>query len=246
MVKVRKKYLTGIIILILLIIIVAIQLEKIESDKSVQKITFVRDVPIPDGVILWDENHSLTFDDFQGTIGGSNPDDQSIAAQSNVGFWIPYFEVEVITDGVCQYKIKNYKAIAKFDKEGSWIRLEKAKQFNIDVETLNHEQRHFDITEIYSRIVTKLINDELGNKEFQCLDADPTSYKITIVDDALKKIIPLEVMINEKYEQTQKAYDHEAGDITFPEQQKKWNTKIDECLNLDLNKINYCVDLYAQ
>lgn len=236
----------GIIVLILLIIVITIQFQKNESDKPIQKITFVRDVSIPDNIILWDEKRLLTLDDFQGVIGGSNPNDQAVAAQSNVGFWIPYFEVEVTTNEICQYNIKNYKALAKFDKAKSWVRLEKVKQSNIDVETLNHEQRHFDITEIYSKIVIKLINDEFRNKEFPCPNADPISLESTVIQDALKRILPLEIMINEKYAQSQEVYDQEAGDLTFSEQQKKWNVKIDECLNLDLNKINQCADLYSR
>lgn len=245
MVKIKKKY-VGIIVLILLITVITIQFQKNESDKPIQKLTFTRDVSIPDNIILWDEKYPLTLDDFQGTIGGSNADDQAVAAQSNIGFWTPYFEVEVMINGICQYKIKNYEALAKFDKSKSWIRLEKVKQFNIGVEVLNHEQRHFDIVEIYSRIVIKLINDEFRNKEFPCLDVDPTSLESSIIQDASKRILPLESIINGKYQKSQEVYDQEAGDRKFFEQQKKWNTKIDECLDLDLNKINQCVDLYSR
>ena len=184
------------------------------------------------------------LDDFQGIIGGPNAEDDEVIAQSSVGFWLPpYFEVEITENGFCQYEIKNYKVLAHFDKEKSWIKLDRIERSNSHFETLNHEQRHFDIVEIYSRIVIKLINDEFGNKKFPCPDANTMSLESAIVDEAGKRKLPLESMINEKYLKTQDVYEQEAGYLAFIEQRKKWDTKIDECLDMDLNEINRCLDL---
>lgn len=248
--KIQRKYLAGIIIVIFVIIFAVTQFQQNELDEMepIREETIIRaENKIPENIISWDEKRPLTYDDFQGIIGGPNAENDDVLAQSNIGFLAPIFEIKKTTNGFCQYEIKNYKVRANFDKEKSWIRLDRVERTNSHIETLNHEQRHFDIAEIYSRIAIKLINDESRNKKFPCTVSSTTSLESSIIEEeAVKRILPLESMINEKYQKTQDVYEQEAGQRQFVEKQKKWDAKIVECLDMDLNEINQCLDLYSR
>lgn len=255
----NRKYIVILISVSILIAItiVAIRFQNNGTDESVQKMTFTRlPNPVSDNIIFWNSKSPLSKDNFQLILEEDYIGDDVVLAESNIGFLVPpFFETEVTINGECQYEMKNYEVQAKFDETMSWLRLERAEQLNIVTITLDHEQRHFDIAEIYSRILTKSINDEFRNQKFSCPDTSPSSLRESVLTDAAKKILPLESKINEKFNKSQKTYEMETGHIIYEqemtrnkpfEQQKKWNMKIDNCLDLDLDKINQCLELYSK
>lgn len=234
--------------IIIVIVLLAYSYTLEEESKGIPEETNIQtESKIADTVIFWDENRSLTLDDFQGIIGGPNAQNDEVVAQSNVGFrFPPYYEIEITNNGFCEYEMKNYEVLAHFNKTKSWIKLEKIERSNSHVATLNHEQRHFDIVEIYSRILIKLINDEFRNKKISCPDVSNTSLESSIFEEVDKRKFQLESMINARYQKTQDTYEQEAGYLKFTEQQKKWDTKIDKCLEMNLNEIDQCLDLYSR
>jgi hypothetical protein len=198
-------------------------------------------------IVFWNKSRPLTVDDFQGKIGGSNTENPLVLAQLNLGFYLPsFFEVKISENGSCLYEIKNYKVLAHVNKSKSWIRWERIDSESKQIAMLNHEQRHFDIVEIYSRILNKLINDEFRNKKFACPDAEPSSFDSSVIWDASTRIAPMEAMIDVEYQKSQEIYELEAGYIQFSEHQKRWNEKIDVCLNMSLNEVDQCLKLYSR
>lgn len=98
--------------------------------------------------IIWDENRKLTWEDFQGTPVRS----ASFVASTNTGINFGY-----------SYTIKNnevkveYSVDSFFNPKKSWFVPGEVTQH-----ILNHEQTHFDISELHARILRK----RLANRTF--------------------------------------------------------------------------------
>jgi hypothetical protein len=98
--------------------------------------------------ILWKENQKLTWEDFRGKpIRSAN-----FVASTHTGISFTY-----------SYTLKNGKMDLKYSVESffypeeSWFRPDKVSPY-----ILKHEQTHFDISELYARILRK----RLGEKSF--------------------------------------------------------------------------------
>ena len=91
--------------------------------------------------ILWSENKKLTWEDFQGKpIMSAN-----FVASTNTGINFQY-----------SYSLKNNQAAVKYSVESffypdkSWF-----QPGNVNQHILNHEQAHFDISELHARMLRK-------------------------------------------------------------------------------------------
>jgi len=99
-------------------------------------------------LIYWDENRPLVWSDFKGIpdslvlINGRLPSAVSTT----------YIEVQLDSSG-------NYYVNTIFEQSESWVT-------NKSEMLLSHEQGHFDLTEIYSRKLRKLILDSLNSPSF--------------------------------------------------------------------------------
>ena len=193
-----------------------------------------------DNIIFWNKSQPLNLTDFKGIVGGPNADDA--LAQSDIGFFPAKFNHPIVNFEPCQFAIVDYEIFAHFNKEKSWIK-EKAKN---KTHVLNHEQRHFDITEIYARIANEQINDEFLNKKFPCPNVNEELFESALKEESEYKILVLEHKINENYNKSQNTYEKETfwGNLLDP--QIKWDKKIDECLAKDLNKIEECFELHLK
>ncbi|WP_310992356.1 DUF922 domain-containing protein [Aequorivita marina] len=101
--------------------------------------------------IPWNENKKLTWEDFQGTpIPSAN-----FVASTNTGISFQY-----------SYSLKNgdvsveYTVASFFYPEKSWFQPGKVNQH-----ILNHEQAHFDISELHARILRKNLADKTYTKK---------------------------------------------------------------------------------
>ena len=109
-------------------------------------------------LIPWNENSSIQFDDFQG-MPNVFPD--SYTGDRADYFWaftwtVPYYnwEWQITQNQPCMYTITSFDDNAYFDKSRSWVKSEHAS----DMSLLNHEQKHFDITEIHVRKTKEIVN----------------------------------------------------------------------------------------
>lgn len=88
-------------------------------------------------LITWTKDYLLTYDDFNGS-----PGKEAEVALTSSGFLFSYQY-----DGKSQLTIE---VTATFDKSKSWFRDEGKTN-----EVLNHEQTHFNITEVNARLLRK-------------------------------------------------------------------------------------------
>lgn len=100
-------------------------------------------------IIYWTETYKLQWEDFK---AHPRNDYQNLAALTSSG--IAYYTG--CDDGMLKYKIQAY-----FDKNESWV-----KDHAMDNHTLEHEQIHFDITELFARKLRK----SLKQRTFKCYE----------------------------------------------------------------------------
>lgn len=96
--------------------------------------------------ISWRENKPLTWKDFQGT---PNPN-AGFVASSNTGI---HFYYSFSTNQDKEVKV-TYTVESFFNQEKSWFLADQ-----VTPHILNHEQAHFDITELHARILRKRLSE---------------------------------------------------------------------------------------
>lgn len=104
-----------------------------------------------DKYIPWSDLQKLTLDDFEGDVG-RYPENYKMSNETDLAFTWGYpklldYNFTRINSVICQVQITDVNAIGMFDKEASWVKNSQKDNFKL----LNHEQRHFDIIEIYAR-----------------------------------------------------------------------------------------------
>jgi hypothetical protein len=102
-------------------------------------------------LIEWDATNKIKWDDFQSKIDSSS-----------------HFKAECTTLFECFFYLKNDSVFCRiktfFNPEKSWKKTIDLNNFY----DLNHEQRHFDITEIYARKIRQIIiNNKLNEESIQ-------------------------------------------------------------------------------
>ena len=164
-----------------------------------------------DSILIWNENRKITWDDFKSKNKVHSYEQASA----------------VITPGLIAYpnnieesKIKEVKIIATVHKNKSWYKI---KEDYI----LNHEQVHFNITEIYARKFRKELAkiEESGDK----INANT--------------FLSLFHKIEDEHWEFQSQYEDETQRGTNFNQQKIWNEKIQRLLKeLDDFKIDIKIE----
>ncbi|MFD2601479.1 hypothetical protein [Flavobacterium suzhouense] len=144
-----------------------------------------------DDKILWSSTKRLKWDDFKG-MANDTLDTHVAQTQGSI---------EIVRTEI-------YKNIPKitlhcyFIKSLSWTKVD-------DIETLNHEQLHFDIYELFTRKIRKAFN-ELNRKNISDINEYQKVYNLYI----------------EKCNAFNELYDHE---VYFNEKkQLMWNLKIEQ------------------
>ena len=153
----------------------------------------------------------LTWDDFRGPVVNGQ---QAAWIRSTV--MMESFETKFISSD------EGYSARAKFpaiyaymDKLNSGVRTGARNEY-----TLNHEQRHFDITEIHARefVLEMATIEGVGVNRREASDA-----LFAKIESAYQGVI-------ERLARMQHSYDGETVHGLKKKQQKKWAEKIDELL----------------
>ena len=160
-------------------------------------------------IIPWNDTIKLTWDNFKG-----KPKEWGNKAITCSTIYSKY-ESSDIPD----LKI-NVRAC--FIKKESWKKDKCPSDYH-----LNHEQKHFDIAEIYARKLRRLLAD--------------TVFKSKMV---AKKEIPKIIRNNNKsFNEFQELYDKETNHSINKEQQVLWDAKIENELTVLRNYTNNIVDI---
>ncbi len=141
--------------------------------------------------IYWTQGHRLEWSDYVGSADYHTPDIAALTASGIVSS-------KGCKDGFIDYEIKSC-----FDKTNSWVKPEAYTNYH-----LAHEQGHFDITELYARI----LYHDLSLRKFKC--GEEAEFE-SFIDESVKE-----------WERMQKLYDYETAYSTNPQEQHRWLDKI--------------------
>jgi len=201
---------TVILILSVLVITISVSQENAFGSKS----------------IPWDENRKLTWDDFQGNVYSLSPNQGAVIdLDLSLRHSWKYSETSD-----CNYEFDKISAIAYFGKKSfvrPWV-LESQHSSWI----LNHEQRHFDITEIHAGKFNEQVASELLGEKFSCpsFPTELNSLKSKISTIALKQVREIFDEISRSLKRTQGEYDRDTDHSLDHKSQILWNYKIDSQL----------------
>ena len=152
-----------------------------------------------EGLINWSPDRPLVWNDFKGKADNSSPFDA--LTMGNIGY-----RFEAITQNT------EYKLLLDigFDPKKSWVKAKKGTD-----KLLLHEQCHFDIFELYTRILVKKIEEQkiLSGAKFS--DKMEKVYNKTFVE--LIKF--------------QQKYDKETNHSKNEDKQKEWLDKVKQLLD---------------
>ncbi len=152
-------------------------------------------------IIYWTSDYKLTWADFEGAPNYKHTyKDVSAITFSGI---VDYRGCE---DGKIIYKIKAY-----FEKKNSWV-----KSIGQNDHTLEHEQIHFDITELYARKLRKALSEKM----FVC--GQEVAFE-AFVNDFLKG-----------WQKMQEDYDGETGYSNKHKEQEEWIRKV----RMELNELD--------
>jgi len=142
-------------------------------------------------ILVWQEGKPLTWDDFNG-----KPEKRFAAASTHYDIFKTISRAE---------NAVTVKIVAVFFRNSSW-----KKKSWINEEVLAHEQKHFDIVELYARKLRKAIQ-EIKYKDYKDL-----SEKLDDLYDKNDKEMDL----------YQDKYDEETDGSMNGDQQRAWQKKI--------------------
>lgn len=144
--------------------------------------------------IPWDENRKLRWEDFRGTPNRS----ANFVASTNTGIRFSYsFTIENNKVNV-EYLVDSF-----FNPEKSWFIPGKVSEH-----ILNHEQAHFDISELHARILRK----RLDGKKF--------SKKVK------SEIEPIYLQVEQQRKGMQKKFDAESNHSRNEKKEIHWQKQI--------------------
>lgn len=103
--------------------------------------------------IAWDESRPLTWEDFRGVP--NRADDFVASTNSGISF---SFSMKETNGGM----MIQYDVVCNFYPDLSWYRPEKVSQY-----ILNHEQTHFDISELHARKLRRALANLPHNRAFK-------------------------------------------------------------------------------
>ncbi|MBK9328266.1 MAG: DUF922 domain-containing protein [Sphingobacteriales bacterium] len=140
----------------------------------------------------WNSNKKLTWSDFRGNpfLNAS----EVAATASSVEF-----------SYTAKNNVLDWKVTAKYYPQLSWSYKDKQSDY-----ILQHEQLHFDITELYARLFRKRLTDEVKS-----------------VKD-VKKINGIGKQILSDWDKEQKDYDRETNHSMNTQMQKEWIVNVHE------------------
>src|SRR3989344_2417399 len=179
-------------------------------------------------LIPWDENR-LQFSDFQG-VPDTFPDDY--VGDRGDDFWAftwttTYYNwwPQITQNQPCMYTITAFDDNAYFYKNLSWVKSEHAS----DMSLLNHEQKHFDLSEIGVRKVNEIVATEFLGKQFACPSGQ--SQNDAINEKIAQDLKPIFDQNYQEMLQMTLDYDAQTNHGMDPQMQQEWDDYIANLLD---------------
>ncbi len=144
--------------------------------------------------IKWNKNLPINWSDFKGKVDITSP----YSAMSAIGI---HYKYNCWSDGIV-YKM-TFEVSSRFDKTKSW-----SKKYLESGYTLKHEQLHFDIAELVSRIFRREVENKTYSKDYK-------NETISIFNKYMQYLQKL-----------QQKYDEETEHSRNKRKQKEWESFI--------------------
>ncbi len=175
--------------------------------------------------IQWSVKRPLRWDDFLGTVD-TDASTENIALTATLLRWSYEYEIERDNHS-CFYQITDLYAQAIFNQGDSWV-----KPSHRTAVVLNHEQGHFDLTQIY-----KLIFDERAHHliDFRnTCEGDTIEEAVEFTEG--RAVVQAETLFEDvwqSYRSTQETYDDQTHHGILMETQSLWTERIHRALRLE-------------
>lgn len=166
------------------------------------QISFSQDIVENDSLLLWQANRPLKWEDFKG---------EQLNHHGNV-LAETFGEIKTVDCVWIGNKIPLFKIAVFMDKNNSWT-------ITDDLESLEHEQIHFDIFELSARKMREKFA-ELNKKEVT---------DVNVYEDTFAEYLQMNKNLHEEYD---------VDVITDQKKQEEWRTKIAEGLE-ELKEYQY-------
>lgn len=164
--------------------------------------------------ISWSDG-TLDWDNFKGKI----PDDRGEHTAELHSYMEPTWNIKILDRESASFTYSSISAVTISHKDASWV-IDDGK---CD-QALRHEQGHFDITEMYTRLFNKQAQDMIG-KTFKAQNSD------SLILEAELQIIRLWDFVNRKRIEHQCKYESETDHGTKNDIQSEYETDIQNGLN---------------
>ncbi len=162
----------------------------------------------------WSPDRPLTWDDFQGTP----PEGPLEGAVAEIAMALGYsWEYTVQLDTQTRKWTVHIQAVSTrnvMNRSRSWVIRERATDAH-----LQHEQKHFDLNEVYRRILQRELEKLVGTT----LEGDT---KAEVEERAKRQIEVIFEKVKRKVDEVQAQYDQDTAHGRNIERQREWNERI--------------------
>jgi hypothetical protein len=174
--------------------------------------------------MIWNAERRLTWEDFRGPVNPGAAVNTAATTATSLG-WTYSYELER-SRGRCTYRITDIATEALFDPNASWV-----KPAHATAIVLEHEQGHFDLTQIHKMELDRAASDIEG-KRTGCGDPDATLAEVEA--KVAEEVGPVRERIWQKLQSVQDQYDRETGHGTRVDAQREWTARIQQALRRGL------------
>jgi hypothetical protein len=176
------------------------------------------EIELEEAEISWDPARPLRWEDFRGE---PPPGSHSEGAQIHLSLsWSGEWEVRSDRGrGVLVAKLVSIATANTMDRAKSWV-LPQAKT----QETLNHEQRHFDLNEVYRRLLELSLRKFLGTEVTGATREEAESKLKAMLNAVFKRVVA-------RCQEIQSRYDRETDHGRNLQKQREWDRWISEWLS---------------
>lgn len=168
--------------------------------------------------IPWSAARPLSWTDFRGAVDPRSPSDRVAITAASLR-WGYKYRVER-DSSYCAYRITDIHSEATFSQRDSW-----AKPDYRIAAVLTHEQGHFDLTQIYKRVLDERAADLIGVRN-TCAGSTLEEASRSTERAAAALVQALFDGIWQQLSVTQAAYDYQTQHGIATEPQKRWTESI--------------------
>lgn len=230
----KKSTYYAIILIVITIVIVSIILSflqpKINENTVEEKII---ESANKETKIFWKKDIELQWVNFTRIYA---VDDSPICANTNHGIEMTTAQ-GIISEEPCQYQYTEITIRSVFYTQKSWV-----KEHLIDYCSLEHERKHFDIAEIYSRVLWAKIFEKVNGIVYSCPEHGSGSLWTRIHNETNTLNDKFYNEVFDKFNATQNRYDMETDLGIIDNKQKEWEDRIEYCLEMEPNQLENCLD----